>query len=72
MLMRPGNRGVLVLPGALQALVGAIVLGITVPGVAYMFMGSRWPTTTYLLIGAGVFVAYLAAFPLGLIKPYKR
>lgn len=72
MLMRPGNRGVLILPGPLQALLGAFVFAVTVPGVTYMFVLSRWPTTTYLLIGAGVFVAYLAAFPLGLIKPYKR
>jgi len=72
MLMRPGNRGVLILPGVLQALLGAFVFGVTVPAVAYMFVQSRWSTTTYLLIGAVVFVAYLAAFPLGLIKPYKR
>jgi len=56
----------------LQALLGAFVFGVTVPAVAYMFVQSRWSTTTYLLIGAVVFVAYLAAFPLGLIKPYKR
>jgi hypothetical protein len=70
-LMRPGNRGVLILPGPLQALVGAIALAFTVPAVAYMFMQSRWPTITFLYIGIGVFVVYLAAFAVGLIKPYK-
>ncbi len=47
------------------------VFGFTVPVVAYMFMNTRWATTTYLFIGAGVFVAYLGAFAPGLIKPYK-
>jgi hypothetical protein len=69
--MRPGNRGVLILPAPLQALVGAFTFGFMVPVVAYMFMNNRWPTTTYLYIGAGVSVAYLAAFAVGLIKPYK-
>lgn len=70
--MRPDNRGVLILPAPLQILLGATVFAVTVPGVADIIMGPRWPITAYLLFGAGVFVAYLAAFVLGWIKPYAR
>jgi hypothetical protein len=69
-LSRPRPRGVLILPGPLQALVGATVFAITVPSVIYVFW-SRWPITTYFLVGAGIFVFYIASFALGLVKPYK-
>ncbi len=69
-LSRPQPRRVLILPGPLQALLGGICLAVTVPMVIYVFW-SRWPITTYFLVGAGIFVVYVASFALGLLKPYK-
>ena len=65
------RRSVLVLSPPLQALVGASMFAVTVPMVIYIFW-SHWPLTTYALIGAGIFVVYVAAFALGLMKPYRR
>jgi hypothetical protein len=65
------NRRVLIMPAPLQALVGAVVFAITLPMMVYVIW-SRWPTTAYWLVGAGIFVVYLLAFALGLLKPYRR
>lgn len=62
------RRGMLVLSPNRQALVGALFLSVTGTMIAY---GVRPDLITDLEWGVGIFLAYLALYKLGLLKPYK-
>jgi hypothetical protein len=64
-----GSRMVLVLSPNRQALVGALFLSVFGIMIAYAV---RPDLITDLEWGVGIFLAYLALFKLGVLKPYKR
>lgn len=64
-----GSRMVLVLPPNLQVLVGALFFSVCGIMIAYAF---RPDLITDLEWGVGIFLAYVALYKLGVLKPYKR
>jgi len=64
-----GSRSVLVLSPNVGALVGALFFSVSGAMIAYIF---RPDLITGLEWGVGIFLAYLALFKLGVLKPYKR
>jgi hypothetical protein len=64
-----GSRMVLVLPPYLQALVGALFFSVCGTMIAYVV---RPDLITDLEWAVGIFLAYLALFVSGVLKPYKR
>lgn len=63
-----GSRMVLVLSPNLQALVGALFFLLCATMIAYAV---RPDLITDVEWGVGVFIAYLALYKLGVVKPYK-
>jgi hypothetical protein len=64
-----GSRMVLVLSPNRQALVGALFFSVCGAMIAYAF---RHDLITDLEWAVGIFLAYLALYKLGVLKPYKR
>jgi hypothetical protein len=64
-----GSRMVLVLSPNRQALVGALFFSVCATMIAYAV---RPDLMTDLEWGVGIFLAYLALYKLGVLKPYKR
>jgi hypothetical protein len=66
---RSGPRMVLVLSPNHQALVGALFFSVCGAMIAYVV---RPDLFTVLEWGVGIFLAYLALYKLGVLKPYRR